>query len=45
MESRTMQNLPPDDAQHSALGRLVAQKELMVANLEHLYHGRVLLGY
>jgi hypothetical protein len=37
MESRTMQNLPPDDAQRSALGRLVAQQELMVANLEHLY--------
>jgi hypothetical protein len=38
MESRTMQNLPPDDAQRAALGRLIAQQELLVANVEHLYN-------
>ena len=32
-----MQNFPPDDAQRSALSKLVAQQESMVANLEHLY--------
>jgi len=32
-----MQNLPPDDAQRSALSKLVAQQESMVANLEPLY--------
>lgn len=32
-----MQNLPPDDTQRSALGRLLAQQESMIANLEHLY--------
>ncbi len=29
-------NLPPNDAQRSALDRLVAQQELVIANLEHI---------
>lgn len=32
----TVPNLPPNDAQRSALGKLVAQQESMIENLEHL---------
>jgi len=37
MESRIMQNLPPNDTQRSALGRLVAQQESMIEDLEHFH--------
>jgi hypothetical protein len=37
MATRAMPNLPPNDVQRSALSKLVAQQESMIANLEHLY--------
>ena len=44
MGTRTMPNLPPNDAQRSALGKLVTQQESMIADLER-HHGENTLEY